>query len=1426
MLMTETDKVLEVIAGRYRVERILGKGGMAIVYLVHDVVTKKPMALKQLLPDDQDAARQKHIAELFEHEFHTLAQLSHPRVVEVYDFGKDETHPYYTMELLDGGDLRELCPLRWKQACAYMYDVCSVLSLLHSRRLVHRDLTPRNVRCTRDQKAKLIDFGAMLPMGPCKQVVGTPAFTAPEVVTLQILDARTDLYSLGATLYYVLTGHLAYPARNFQVLRDSWRSRPRPPSFYSEDIPKELDALVFSLLELDPQGRPANAAEVMERLSAIASLDVREHLLVSQSYLSTPMLAGRDEQVIQVRKKLIRATRGYGSVVLIESDSGMGRSRFLDACVLEGKLLGACVLRADASDAHSGNWGVVQALTNQLLDSLPEETFQAAKPHLSVLGHVLPQLLATAEQAFSLPPAEPLSSEERESDDLTSHQTEGGQRISSGEVRVKRHSWRPPSLAAKANVVLENFESSQMLRPRVQAALRDWIIQVAQQHCLLLAVDDIDRIDEPSAAFLALLANEISTRCVAVVATSEIKSTASSPATIKLLKQVGTTVELNALSLDHTHALLNSVFGDVPNLQILAHTLYNISRGRPGAVMTFAQHLVDRGMIRYTSGAWTLPSRIDTGDLPNSLSAALRSQTDKLSDYALSLAQTLALCPRQSVTIDELQLLTDLSDKAKLVKVLNQLLAMEIFSTDGHHYALSQSGWLSVLIDELSPERSRILNLRLADVFARRGNQACRVARHLFNAGEDERGLDVLIADAEADKQKIDQSSQAYSDFVVSLPKEWREIYEYALAVCRRLNRPKKQSFLLRVFLTRISDHSGLENTSHVTEVVKQLIHDSGLESYHELGDSVEAEKRLWRALELTQEQFNSAPDSDRVLPPEEAIPELAKTLSNVIGIAASSYDYYLLESMPSLEPLAPLSPALGLIDKSIDCTKNIFSANVEKTLRGYQEILQRIAEPDHGGLDDTIHKYIDLGHRYALGIVEATFGSASSLKWADEIESDPLHQVNAWLIRMVYYLRQGDIQQVEQCKQKMEMLQIQNSPSQFYEGSHLYPELMAYATVDDLVRVKQIQEGIATMAQRFMQWEPIVHFARGEYQRIRGDYQSALDEHQKALDLMEPGKHITWPHSVAAYLKTLAEMDRLEEAQAVGEKAFIDAREKVGDLEMVVIGIPLSIVLAMLGEFESALQLFETMVEKNREYEMTGINPGMAYEARATVAIFMKDEVDFRTYAKACAEHFQKSHYAVLAARYEKLLQRARDAGLVISGDLAYTDDALDDASDSAIETMVSEMLTQCQNPGKRARRTLELIVEQSKSSGGFLYSVQTDGLTLKAQSDDRPPPNEMNKMVNDYLMAEVEGYDDVTVTCADLAAPMKSVINWNTHLDKRYFPVLLGHNTEQGYLITGLVVLYTDQDRFYNVPFDTVDALSKFLYRAGDVTGMLTEV
>src|SRR5262245_44468166 len=122
----------ERLADRYEIHELLGRGGMASVYRATDRALARQVALKQLTMDPEAPERASASA-LFEREFHTLAQLRHPHVIAVYDYGVGtDGSPFYTMELLDGGDLRERAPLGWRDACRLVFDVCSALALLHS----------------------------------------------------------------------------------------------------------------------------------------------------------------------------------------------------------------------------------------------------------------------------------------------------------------------------------------------------------------------------------------------------------------------------------------------------------------------------------------------------------------------------------------------------------------------------------------------------------------------------------------------------------------------------------------------------------------------------------------------------------------------------------------------------------------------------------------------------------------------------------------------------------------------------------------------------------------------------------------------------------------------------------------------------------------------------------------------------------------------------------------------------------------------------------------------------------------------------------------------------------------------------------------------------------------------------------------------
>jgi serine/threonine protein kinase len=156
------------VADRYRVDAVVATGGAGTVYRVLDLRSNAELALKCLRTNKQDASA----ARLFRAEYQTLCQLTHPRIVRAYDYGVTAFGPYYTMELLDGIDVREAAPLPALEVCRLLRDVASALAMLHARRLLHRDVSYRNVRCTASGHAKLIDFGAMMPIGAAAELIG------------------------------------------------------------------------------------------------------------------------------------------------------------------------------------------------------------------------------------------------------------------------------------------------------------------------------------------------------------------------------------------------------------------------------------------------------------------------------------------------------------------------------------------------------------------------------------------------------------------------------------------------------------------------------------------------------------------------------------------------------------------------------------------------------------------------------------------------------------------------------------------------------------------------------------------------------------------------------------------------------------------------------------------------------------------------------------------------------------------------------------------------------------------------------------------------------------------------------------------------------------------------------------------------------
>ncbi len=263
--------------GGCRVERILGQGGMGVVFKGRHLVLDIEVAIKCLPPHASSVAAQ----ERFGLEARVAAKLNHPNVVAVYHAGVERGLHFIVMELVEGESLEDKIRrnglLNINEALAYCIDICKALDYAERQGVVHRDLKPGNILVNHDQVAKLADLGLVKMMNKSPKdgalthqgvAMGTPHYMAPEQVRdAQSVDHRADLYSLGCTLYQMVCGQTVFEASNVQDLLKKHLKQSRPKAQeVNPNLPKGLSELIERLLNPDPEQRPSSAAVVEKEI--------------------------------------------------------------------------------------------------------------------------------------------------------------------------------------------------------------------------------------------------------------------------------------------------------------------------------------------------------------------------------------------------------------------------------------------------------------------------------------------------------------------------------------------------------------------------------------------------------------------------------------------------------------------------------------------------------------------------------------------------------------------------------------------------------------------------------------------------------------------------------------------------------------------------------------------------------------------------------------------------------------------------------------------------------------------------------------------------------------------------------------------------------------------------------------------------------
>jgi eukaryotic-like serine/threonine-protein kinase len=367
-----------VVGDRYRVEARIGQGGMAEVFRGFDPVLNRTVAIKVLLPQ---FARDAGFVARFRREAQAAARLNQPNIVGVYDTGADGDRQYIVMEFVEGRTLaeflaggRRLTPM---QSVELTQKIGAALASAHAQGIVHRDIKPGNVMVTRDGTVKVMDFGIArmqtdITAPQTSSVIGTPTYLSPEQAQGQVVDARSDLYSLGCVLYELLAGRPPFTGDTpVAIAYKQVNETPVTPSTHNADIPPRLDAVVMKCLAKNPANRYQSAEELSADL---------ERVKQGQDVEATPLMAagiGGDATQVIARPQPTQ-------VMTPPEEEGSSRKVWLG--VLIGLLIFALLAAGGYLIGQAINKDGSAAIT---LPDITGSSYDAAKSQLEALGLVV-----------------------------------------------------------------------------------------------------------------------------------------------------------------------------------------------------------------------------------------------------------------------------------------------------------------------------------------------------------------------------------------------------------------------------------------------------------------------------------------------------------------------------------------------------------------------------------------------------------------------------------------------------------------------------------------------------------------------------------------------------------------------------------------------------------------------------------------------------------------------------------------------------------------------------------------------------------------------------------------------------------------------------------------------------------------------------
>jgi tetratricopeptide (TPR) repeat protein len=1214
---------------------------MGAVFSALDTATGQQVALKRLSPDAPAAARV-----LFEREFCVLLSLRHPRIIEVYEYGLDEAGPFYTMELLEGSDLRELAPLPALSTCRLMRDVASSLALLHARRLLHRDVSPRNVRMRGDGSCKLLDFGALMSFGTSDQIVGTPPAIPPEALSGQALDQRTDLYSLGALGYYLLTGRQAYPARSVQTLPDVWAAQVVPPSFFAKDVPKELEALILQLLSLDVLARPNSASEVIDRLNAVASLEPDHDGQIARAYFRGAQLVEREREIARAERAIARAKEGHGRTWVLEARAGVGKTRMLDEIALRAQIAGLVVLRADAA-RHAGRLETVRALLAQLVRLHPQLCARVLDAQLSQLAAVWPELTGPSATEAAAPPPGAITEE----------------------------AWQ-----------------------RLTSVIEARLFALSQVQPLLLAVDNVPQCDNHSAGLLMALSRRARGAPLLMITSARLPRLEQTPA-LRGLYSAATAITLHGLSSQGTQLLLRSAFGDIPNAQRTASRLHQATHGNPKHTLMLLERWVSDGLVQYTGGSFNLPLSIPPAAL------LTQDQVDSerfatCSPNAIEISCSLAQLQEPVAFATCVAIQAAQRDSRSMYDAIDELLRAEVLVQTAQGLCFHNKR-LRMLANAALPAEMRVaLHARIAQHLLETSDgsfeKQAQAGLQLVRAGEGLRGAQLIAAAAR--RAVVDDVS------AVRLAKQSPAL-DAALEAYREQGRSQLEQLDLLVPLVLSSYEISLAFAlRHGDAAISSLEQALGLSKLRKQAEPVTLEALLGALstapnLQPGQERNASTPDVATL------IGWLLRSVATLVAVAGAAIDHEAearyIEALRPFQLLGPEHPA-ALVFEFCSLLIALTEDRFAQAHRGWSEMLVRLQRVDTLP-PSVIENFIGTA-TFALGLLESQLDDDRGLARIAELEQmdRPRAKLSAAQLSFLYYGFRGDMEKSDACRERLEAHAVQHGSAWQMEVWSSCTSTAMYANTRDVSGTKRTLVQLDRLRRQMPSLEQYWERAAATQHQLAGAPARAVEVYEKTLARPGARERVGWAAVRAGLAAAYNDLGQHARAREILEGTL---RLCVDDLEYVALFLRLQTELCRslsgLGEHESAQRELDRLFDRCQPNN-NPLTLGILHGTAAELALKRPDIIAFEHHLNMMHSYYAPTRNPALSSQGDRL--RNMHASLLAGrSPLALTTMT---GTGLLNATGHTTLLTTVHGTVERKQRALELVATQSDAREAYLFS------------------------------------------------------------------------------------------------------------------------